>query len=69
MRAPRLSCQQFDVLINFMRARPHFAAGRAGGTIGLTTREEHELWWNQLTEQLNSAIGPNKSTTKWQKVC
>lgn len=64
-RAPKASNTQLEHLVTYMSNHAAFATGKLLGARG---KPAHDAQWQQLTEQLNSMVGPTKSIEGWKKV-
>lgn len=64
-RAPKASNTQMEYLITYMSNHIAFATGKLLGARG---KAAHDTQWQQLTEQLNSMVGPLKPVDGWKKV-
>ncbi|XP_031344729.1 uncharacterized protein LOC116171854 [Photinus pyralis] len=61
----KMTPEQKTIMVEFMEDHPDFAKGKLLGNDG---KQNRKAMWDILTTQLNSVIGPKKTSHKWQRV-
>ena len=64
-RKPNSTDKQKNMLVGFIVFHPELVSGK--NTIKSTVKQRQKLWEN-ITNILNSEVGPNKSWIEWRKV-